>query len=284
MKLKQINLAPEVKLYYINEKPDMDLAKKVSRIFDGSLKPFKEMPRHEVYTVEYGNNIYYAKKFFPTTFEQKISYCIRESKALSCLILFDRLVNANLKVIKAVFALSYQKGLKHESILVTEKTDGMSLREALIGNISSSEKEEIMLRFLATLGDFYRNKFIHKDPVLANFFVDLNKNPSEIIFIDLDAIAIGHWLPQKRVFYSLNKLVLSIYSNLGNRNSDKGFSREQVVFYVEQFLKSYNSSLKVDTALRYLTQGTVKLFQNPQKYPGRAKHKALLSIMKNWNA
>lgn len=283
MKIKQISFTSEIKLYYSKEEPELNLVRSVSQIFDGSVQSFKKMPRHEVYLLEHGNNVYYAKKFFPTTFEQKLSYCIRKSKALKCFILFNQLVNANFKTIESVFVLNYQKGLKRESILVTKKTDGVNLKDVLIMDIDRSVKKEVLVCLLLTLGTFLKKGFRHNDPGLENFLIDLNKKPYEIIFMDLDAIESIPWLSPKRAFYSLNKLSFSIYATLVSQNNEKAYSCEQAKFYIEQFLKSYDPEIEVNKALQYLTRGIVKLFRNPKKYPGRFSHKALISIMKDWN-
>lgn len=265
MKLKKIKITPEIKLYYSDQKPDWDLVNKASRIFFGSIEPFKTKHRHQVYMLEHNNEVYYVKKFSPPTFEQELSYRFRESKADNCLNISNQLRKANFKVVESIFVLNYQKKWKHESLFVTKKTEGISLDDFFSSDVDNCEKKDVMSCLVSTLGVFYKNGFLHYDPVLINFFIDPNQKPYEIIFLDFDSISYNRRISTKRTFDVLSKFCYFCYGFLESQNIGKLYSYDKVIFYLDIFLRSYNPKIKVDEAYKYLTQGTIKLLKRKGK-------------------
>ena len=182
MKCQKIKITPEIKISYFDEEPDWDLVKKVSGIFDGSAEPFKTKHRHQVYLLEHNSEVYYIKKFIPPTIEQKLSYYFRQSKAVSCLNIAYRLRASGFKVVEPVFALDYQKNIQHASILVTKKAEGINLLDFFNRDFGSYENNEVMKCFMSTLGSFYKNNFLHYDPILTNFMIVPEKNHMKLSF------------------------------------------------------------------------------------------------------
>ena len=259
MKLSSRKITSEITLYYSNTEPDCDLVKNAGQIFDGSVEPFKTLTRHAVYYLNHNTTEYYAKKFFSTTLEQKLSYLFRGSKALRCLNISNQLLLSNFKIIETAFILNYHKNFRHESIWVTKKAKGINIKGFLNSDVDDSKKEEVLICLLSTLGAFFKKGFFHHDPLLQNFIIDQNKRPCEIIFLDYDSISYWPWLSDKHVFYNLNKLNYSIY--LTSQNNENLYSPKKVLFYLNIFLKSYNPKVNIDDAYKYLTQGTIKLLK-----------------------
>ncbi len=282
MKLKQVRISPEIKLYYSIKEPDLDLVKKASLIFTGSIEPFKTKHRHQVYLLEHNSEVYYAKKFTPPTIEQELSYHFRNSKAVNCLNISNKLRATGFKSVETVFALNCQRKWKHESILVTKKNSGIDLKEFLKSEINNSDKDEIMNRLISTLGAFYKSGFSHYDPVLTNFFIDPNQKPYEIVFLDFDSIIYKKWVSPKRTFYFFSKFFYLFFAFLVSQNDEAQCSREKVLFYLEIFLKTYNPAIKIDEAYKYLYHGTAKLLKRKDKLS--IKNKKLLSKIIDLNA
>lgn len=234
MKFISRKITPEIKLYYLGEEPDWGLVKKVSRIFDGSVEPFKTKHRHQVYLLEHNSEVYYVKKFSPPTIEQSLSYRFRQSKAVSCIHIANRLQVSGFKTIEPVFALNFQKNVKHVSLLVTKKIKGINLLEFFNNNIDN-HKKEVMNCLVSTLGLFYKNGFLHYDPILTNFMIDPEKEPEEIIFLDFESITHRRWVSNKRTFDVFSKFNYIFYSFLISQNNERLYSLENVL---SSFLKS----------------------------------------------
>lgn len=257
MKLKQNKITPKIKLYYLDKEPDWDLVKNASQIFSGSIEPFKKGRHREVYLLENKNSIYYAKRFFSTHPEQKLSYFFRKNKAIKCFKLSNQLITNNFKVVESTFILNYHKLFEHTSIFITKQFDGISLLDFYNSDVDSSKKKEVLINLLLTLSSFFKKGFFHKDINLVNFLIDPNK-PTEMTFLDFDSISHKYWLSTKQVLKALGMLNYSIYYFLETQNKEHLYTRDQLLFYLEIFIKSYNPKIKVDKAYKYLTQGTIE--------------------------
>ncbi len=282
MKLKQKKITPEIKLYYTDQEPDWDLVIKTSQLFDSNIKALKRKPCHKVYLFEHNNDVFYAKKFAINNLEKRLRDRFHETKAIKCLKISNQLITTNFKVIEPIFVLNYKKNLRHESLFITKKYDGISINDFLINETDNSKKKEVMFCLISTLGVLFRNGFIHHDPILANFFLDKNKNPYEIIFLDLDSITYSQTISKKSTFLALSRFFFFYYKFLLRQNNVISYSHEQILYYLDIFLKSYNPKIKIDSAYKYLIQGTVKLLKS--KKERKKDNKAFLSIIKDSKA
>lgn len=274
MKLKRKKINPKITLYYLNVEPDCALVKKTIQIFDGSVKPFKTKHRHQVYLLEHNSEVFYVKKFSPPTIEQNLSYRFRQSKAVSCLNIANRLQTSGFKIIEPVFVLNYYKNLKHESILVTKKTEGTNLKTYLINEVDNIRKKEVMNCLVSTLGAFYKNGFLHYDPMLTNFLIEPEKKPYEITFLDFESISFRYWVSTKNTFNFISKFCYHCFAFLARENCENLYSREKMLLYLTVFLKSYNPTITIDKAYKYLSQGIISLLGRKGKLS--AKNEAFL--------
>lgn len=260
MKFSVKKITPEITLYYSGQEPNQDLVKSISRIFEGLIEPFKGRPRHRVYLIEHNNNLYYAKKFLPKNLRDRFF----QSRAERCYKISNQLSASGFKVVKPSFVLNYHKDFKHESVFVTEKTTGISIKDFFSSNVAQSEKEAVFQSLILTLGTFLKNNFFHNDSVLANFFIDPKQIPYKIIFLDFDSISRHLWISKKKAFHVLSMLHYSAYEFLV-KFDQKAYSHDKVLHYLKLFLNSYNPKIKVDHAYNCIARETIRILKNKKK-------------------
>lgn len=229
--------------------------------FHGLNKPqiVKRKKKCETSVLEYNGGTFYIKRYFSVSLDKKLLSLVRRPKALKCLIYSKHLEVAGFNVAEPVFALAYTKGFfEKESIFVMKKYLGINFREYLNSSDSDLNKEKAILSFTSTIGDFYKNGFIHGDPNLENFIINEENGQYNFGFIDVDQIF--RRLPsQKAVLQSIGKLYCFAYCFFSDSNPRVVNSEEKIMFYLSSILKSYNPRINIDYARLIAGKAAVKV-------------------------
>lgn len=258
-------LAEEIiKYFWLSKKPqhNNDNLELINDDSYHSFKPqlIKRKKKCETYILEYNDETFFIKRYFSVSLDKKLLNITRRAKAHKCLLYSDRLSTAGFNVAEPVFALIYKNGsLGKESVFVMKKYPGINFREYLNSYDPNIKKEEAILSFAATIGNFYKNGFIHGDPNLENFIINEVNGQYTFGFIDIDEIY--RRAPSKKaVLKSIGKLCSFVYCSLNDSNQSILNSEEKMMFYLSEILKSYNPRITIDYARRIVIKQAVRVF------------------------
>lgn len=266
MQSKVISLKKGIKVGY-TEKLDYELAQIASTCFESNnptvignsyqMELIKTKDNCRTYRLIWGNDVYYLKRFFEDSLFIKVRNVFRTSKAFRSYSISHKLAAANISVAEPLMFINFTKRIiEKESILVTKKVDGISLKEFLEQDISADLKEKILQQLFRLLGHFYKSGFKHGDPGLYNYFIDVRKDDYIITFLDLDVV---HKIPRMPVIIALNGLAKM--SSLSGRH----IFGDNWSVYVKTFLDVFNPSINFDEAMDYFDKEREKRIMKYKK-------------------
>lgn len=177
MELHKKEYNSKIKIYYNKKEPD-DLCKGVmdyfwlsdnSRQVNWRLSRVSSRQGIEVFRLDYDNEIYYLKKYSHTRISKKIQSIIRSPEGIRNFKNAVRLLQADILTPEPVFALTKRNVVTFDSILITEKADGIELNKYIKQN-NLNDGKKILKLMAEVCARFINNNFAHQDPTLDNFF------------------------------------------------------------------------------------------------------------------
>lgn len=266
MRIKRRRLAQRTVVYY-SQLPDPELVAGVAKLFETMIgsapgeqnlklikRNYKERSR-ETYSLNFAEEIYYVKKFYPLTLRERLKYRRFSPRGVQCFFLSSLLLRAGFAIPEPVFALSYHRKLFHrESIFVTKKCNGISLKEFVRSEAETIIKNGVIHKFAQTLGRFYRKGFIQTDPNFGNFLLDLTPDNQTFVFIDIDAIIYKPYFGSKVVFKSIAKCFSFLYCSLAVNQRTDILSSEKLSFLIKTVLHTYNPHVKIESMAALIKQ------------------------------
>ncbi|SFL34026.1 AarF/UbiB family protein [Halanaerobium salsuginis] len=144
----------------------------------------------EVWKLNYKNQFYFLKKYFPVKFVKKIKNIFRPTEAVRHFITTILLNRSGIDSFEPVAALTYRKSLwSFDSIFVMKESKGLLLKDFIKSDLGNLKNDEIIAKKFALLWkNLLKNNFWHQDPSPVNFIVNTKTSKPEVNLIDVDNI------------------------------------------------------------------------------------------------
>lgn len=239
-----------IKIYY-KENLDSVLAEEVinSIWFNKKGRKIKialiKADKGKVYKAEYNNQTYYIKSYANRSIKKNFKNIFRLPEGIRFFKLAEKLKKSDIPAPVPVLALTLRRNfIVVDSIFVMEEVAGVDLYTYLSKTDKCNRviREKVIDEFAFLWSKLINNKFLHQDPGLNNFMIDI-KEDIEIKLIDIDNIYQLPVLPERLILKNLAKLRSRQITDF-NKTDTKPLSQKEVSAFLVKFKNYCNRIIK----------------------------------------
>lgn len=214
----------------------------------------------KVYKIEYNNQTYYLKSYSYRNFKKNIKNIFRSSEAVRYFKLAIKLISADITVTEPVLGLTLRRNLfMIDSIFVMKEVPGVDLHTYLFKSDKCNKiiRRKTINKFALIWGKLINNNFLHQDPCLRNFMINLKQGEVQIKLIDIDNIYLLPIFPKKMLMKNLAKLRSRQLTDFKKTNTEP-LNQVEVNTFLKEFKKNCKKEIEISSLFNAISIETVK--------------------------